>query len=156
MSALFSWCLTQCSGCNSYSINACWFTSEEMERELLGQKQLGHLTIKIRISKGAVNGRYFRAKSQTDVCANSSQDIITTWGMELCDFSHVPHEDMCRSMCLLLNNSWVSQCDIPAAWQSIQLSSPETTGLHTAPEWQAKPLAPVLQYQRHGENWFHS
>jgi hypothetical protein len=76
-----------------------------MEREWLEQKQLEQLTIKIRISKGVVNRRYFTGDSATDLCANSSQNIITTWGMELCDFSHVPHEDMCRNMSLLLNSS---------------------------------------------------
>ena len=73
-----------------------------MEGESLEQKQLGQLSIKIRTIRGVGNMSYFAAESQTDICANSPPNIITTWGMELCDFSHVPHEDMYRHMCLLL------------------------------------------------------
>lgn len=91
-----------CLGHNSYSVNAFGFISEEMEGESLGQKQLGQLSIKIRTIRGVGNTSYFAAESQTDICANSSPNIVTTWGMELCDFSHVPHEDMYRHMCLLL------------------------------------------------------
>lgn len=125
-----------------------------MEGESSEQKQLGQLSIKIGTTRGVVNMSYFAAESQTDIYANSSPSIITTWGMELCDCSHAPHEDMYRHMCLLLHLPWVNCCDIQEAWQSIQLSNLET-GLLTAPEWRPKPFVPMFQCQLHWEDWFH-